>query len=157
MRSHEILKKVVEEVGAKHVAYDLRVSTSLVYKWCSDPGEQGDMDATGARNPLDRILQIADSTRSRTPVEWLCGQVGGYFVESPDSEPEELDVEYLRLTQELVGRFSRLLDVLSSSIANEGRVDAQEALDIRRQWRDLQSHGEALVRGCEQGMFDPHR
>lgn len=157
MRSYEVLKQVVEEVGAKHVAFDLRVSTSLVYKWCSPPGDPGDLDATGARNPLDRILQISESTHSRLPVEWLCGQVGGYFVESPDSEPEELDAEYLRQTQELVGRFSRLLEVMSSSIAKDSRIDADEARNIRREWRDLQSHGEALVRGCEQGLFDPDR
>ena len=157
MQSHEILREVVEEVGAKHVAFDLRVSTSLVYKWCSPPGEPGDVDATGARNPLDRVLEISRSTRSHLPVQWLCGQMGGYFVDSPDSEPEELDAEFLRHTQELVGRFSRLLDVLSSSIANEGRIDPAEAGEIRRQWRELQSHGESLVRGCEQGHFDPDR
>jgi hypothetical protein len=144
-------------VGAKQVAFDLRVSSSLVYKWCSAPGERGDMDATGARNPLDRIVQICESTRSRRPIEWLCGQLGGYFVENPDAEPEELDVEFLRHTQELVGRFSQLLNVLSASIANEGRIDDEESTEIRRQWRELQSHGEAFVRACEWGHFDPHR
>lgn len=157
MNSFEILREVVEDVGAKQVAFDLRVSSSLVYKWCSHPGERGDMDATGARNPLDRIVQICESTRSQRPVEWLCGQMGGYFVESPDAEPEELDAEFLRHTQELVGRFSQLLNVLSTSIANEGRIDEGESDEIRRQWRELQSHGEAFVRACEHGHFDPHR
>lgn len=157
MKSHEMLRAVIESVGVKQVAYDLRVSSSLVYKWCSDPGAPGNFDASGARNPLDRILQLCDSTRSRLPVEWLCGRMGGYFVSSPDVEPEELDVEYLRHTQELVGRFSRLLDTLSTSIAHEDRVDEKEATSIRDQWRELQSHGEAFVRACEMGRFDPER
>ena len=157
MKSHDVLKEVVEEVGAKHVAFDLKVSSSLVYKWCAPPAAEPGEEATGARNPLDRIVQICESTHSRRPVEWLCGRMGGYFVESPDSEPEELDAEFLRHTQELVGRFSRLLDVLSTSIANENRIDPAEANEIRRQWRDLQSHGEAFVRGCESGHFDPDR
>lgn len=71
MKSFELLREVIEEVGAKQVAFDLRVSSSLVYKWCSFPGEQGDMDASGARNPLDRVVQVCESARSRRPVEWL--------------------------------------------------------------------------------------
>ena len=157
MKSHEVLRDVIEEVGVKQVAFDLRISSSLVYKWCSPPADDDAPDASGARNPLDRVLQICDSTRSRLPAEWLCSRVGGYFVESPDSEPEELDSQFLRHTQELVARFSRLLDKLSTSIANEGRIDSREADEIRDQWRELQSHGEAFVRGCEIGHFDPHR
>ncbi len=37
MKSHEVLKQVIEEVGAKRVAADLKVSNSLVYKWCQEP------------------------------------------------------------------------------------------------------------------------
>ena len=157
MRSFELLREVVEEVGVKQVAFDLRVSSSLVYKWCSDPGDPGDFEASGARNPLDRVIQVCQSTHSRQPVEWLCSRVGGYLVEDPDVEPEEADGEFLRHTQELVGRFSRLLDVISNSISNESRIDETESGDIRRQWRELQSHGEAFVRACESGAFDPER
>ena len=156
MKSHELLREVVEEVGVKEVAFDLRVSTSLVYKWCADPGD-GDSDASGARNPLDRLLQVCGSTHSRRPVEWLCGQLGGYFVENPDIEPEEIDGEFVEHTQEIIGRFSTLLAVMSASMSKESRIDAREAVDIRRQWRELQSRAEAFVRGCEEGFFDPER
>jgi len=157
LKSYQALREAIEPAGVKTVAFDLRVSSSLVYKWCSDPGEKDDPAAAGARNPLDRVLQICESAKSRLPVEWLCGRVGGYFVESPDTEPEALDALYLRQTQELVGRFSRLLDVLSTSIAHEGRIDVDESREIRRQWQELQSHGEAFVRACESGIFDPER
>ena len=157
MKSHELLKEVIEQVGAKSVAYDLRVSSSLVYKWCAPPAESITSDASGARNPLDRLLQVCESTKSQRPVEWLCGQVGGYFVETPDSEPEEADSEYLHHTQELLSHFSKLLEVISESISHEGRIDQEEADVIRRAWRELQSNGEAFVRACEIGLFDPER
>ena len=157
MKSHEVLKAVIDDVGAKQVAYDLRVSTSLVYKWCADPGEGPDPEASGARNPLDRVLHLCESVRSQRPVEWLCERVGGYWVPSPDAEPEEADAAYLQHTQELLGRFSKLLEVMSDSIANESRIDRAEATRIRRSWSELQSHGEAFVRACEQGLFDPER
>ncbi len=50
-----------------------------------------------------------------------------------------------------------MLQVMSDSIAHEGRVDAREAAEIRRQWHRLQARGEAFVRACEDGNFDPDR
>jgi hypothetical protein len=155
LKSHEILKQVVEGVGTKRVASDLRVSTSLVYKWCSPPGDDDDM--SGARNPLDRLMQLCESTGDRRPVEWLCQNAGGYFVESSGEEPHEIDAEYLRRTQTLLRDFSSLLQVMSDSIANEGRIDDREARQIRMHWQKLQSQGEGFVRSCEKGHFDPDR
>lgn len=155
MKSHEVLKHVVESVGAKHVASDLGVSTSLVYKWCARPA--ADVTGSGARNPLDRLVSLVETTGDRRPIEWLCTQAGGYFVESAEVGENALDVEYIRHTQSMLAEFSDLLQVMSDSIENEGRIDAREAVQIRRQWHRLQARGEAFVRGCEQGHFDPDR
>ena len=158
MKSHEVLKQVIESIGTKQVASDLKVSTSLVYKWCAEPrDEEGDRDPSGARNPLDRVVQMCDSTQDRRPVEWLCTQMGGYFVESPDVDLSDVPAECIRHTQSLLGRFSELLQVISESLANEARIDEAEARQIRRQWHQLQSQGEAFVRACEDGIFDPTR
>ena len=46
---------------------------------------------------------------------------------------------------------------MSDSIAHEGRIDQREAAEIRRQWQRLQGRGEAFVRACESGHFDPKR
>ena len=56
-----------------------------------------------------------------------------------------------------MAEFSDLLQVMSDPIANEGRIDAREAGEIRRQWQRLQGRGEAFVQGCEAGYFDPDR
>ena len=48
MKSHEVLKGVVESVGAKQVAHDLGVSTSLIYKWCEGPPENA-RDGSGTQ------------------------------------------------------------------------------------------------------------
>ena len=158
MKSHEVLKQAIDAVGTKQVAGDLKVSTSLVYKWCAKPDDaDGDRDPSGARNPLDRVLQICDSTGERSSVEWLCGGVGGYFVESPDVDLSNVPSECVHHTQALLARFSQLLQVISESLANEARIDESEARQIRRQWHDLQSQGEAFVRACESGLFDPTR
>lgn len=157
MKSHEVLKKVVEGVGAKQVAYEMRVSTSLVYKWCQQPGETSDSEASGARNPLDRILQLVRSSGEPGPIIWLCEQAGGHFVEEPEVPDEEIDTAYIQHTQALLEKFSQLLQVISDSIANEGRIDDEESKEIRERWSELQRHTETFVRGCEKGIFDPSR
>ena len=157
MKSHEVLKQVIEAVGTKHVASDLKVSSSLVYKWCAEPMVDGERDPSGARNPLDRVLHLCDSTGDRRAVEWLCEQVGGYFVESPEVDLAEVPTECIRHTQSLLAEFSSLLQVISESIANEDRIDEDESKQIRNQWQQLQSQGEAFVRACESGLFDPAR
>jgi len=158
MKSHEVLKQVIEAVGTKQVASDLKVSSSLVYKWCSEPlDDDGERDPSGARNPLDRVIQMCESTGDRRSIEWLCQQVGGYFVESPEVDLSEVPSECIRHTQSLLADFSSLLQVISESIANEGRIDTRESRQIRWRWQQLQSQGEAFVRGCEGGLFDPSR
>jgi hypothetical protein len=157
MKSHEVLKKVVEGVGTKQVAYDMRVSSSLVYKWCADPGVDSKREASGTRNPLDRILHLVEATGDPQPVIWLCEQIGGHFVESTDVPDEELDAECIRHTQVLLEKFTNLLQVISGSIANESRIDEDEAREIRSSWQALQRQAETFVRGCEHGTFDPTR
>ena len=106
MKSHEVLKSVVEGVGTKQIAHDLRISTSLVYKWCAEqPSELGE-DGSGARNPLDRLVSLFESTGDREPVEWLCTQIGGYFVESLEPGTTKVDAEYIQQTHMLVAEFS---------------------------------------------------
>jgi hypothetical protein len=156
MKSHEILKEVIDEVGTKQVAYDLRVSTSLVYKWCAEPPADLGDDGSGARNPLDRILQLITSTGNPRLVEWLCLQRGGFFVENMELE-EPISEAYISHTRTLLAEFSELLQVMSDSIASEGRIDEKEAAEIRRQWHRLQGRGEGFVNACESGLFDPDR
>ena len=157
MTSQELLREVIENAGTKKVAFDLRVSSSLVYKWCAVPESASTDGARSVRNPLDRVLGISNSARSRRLIEWLCGEVGGYFVENPDSEPEEVNIEYMQETQELLEHFSKLLQSISRAVVDDGNIDTKEALQIREEWRELQSHGEAFVRACEMGFFERSR
>jgi hypothetical protein len=100
-------------------------------------------------------MSLCASTGDRRPIEWLCGEVGGFFVEATEADDETVDASYIKHTQTLLAEFSDLLQILSDSIAHESRIDAGEAAKIRRHWRRLQGQGEAFVRACERGHFDP--
>ncbi|HBP16586.1 MAG TPA: hypothetical protein DEA08_02175 [Planctomycetes bacterium] len=148
MKSHEVLKEVIQPVGAKKVAHDLRVSSSLVYKWCEE-----DEDRSGARNPLDRLVALIGTTNDRRPVEWLCAKAGGTFVPNPAVDLEGYDLEFISQTQKLLDNFSQLLRTMSSSMADDGVVDGNESERIRREWDRLKGYAEAFVQACERGMY----
>lgn len=150
MESFEVLRQAIEPLGAKRIASDLKVSQSLVYKWCSE-------DESGARNPLDRIQGIVLSTKNFGPVEWLCKQSGGYFVKDPAVDMEGFDAEYIAHTQQMLQNFSELLQVISASMADDQAVDPKEAQQIRNQWERLKGYAETFVTACEAGLFDDPR
>ncbi|MDZ8119872.1 phage regulatory CII family protein [Pontiella agarivorans] len=147
--SHEVLKKSVSDLGVKSVASDLGLSTSLIYKWCQPTGAE---DASGAENPLDRLARIYELTGDRGPVKWLCQHADGYFVENvPPAEINKIPL--LHMTRRIVREFSDLLDVLTESIENDGKIDPEESQKIRREWEELKSSAESFVSSCEKGLY----
>jgi len=149
MDSYEVLKKSVSELGVKSVASDLGLSTSLIYKWCQ-PSDTA--DASGADNPLDRLVRIHELTGDTGPIEWLCQQADGYFV--PNVAARDMDAApLLHMTRRIVREFSDLLDVLTESIENDGVIDLKEADSIRTEWENLKSSAESFVAACEKGLF----
>ena len=49
MKSYEIIRNAVDDLGVKAVAAGLKVSSALVYKWCEAPAEHDDPDGSGAK------------------------------------------------------------------------------------------------------------
>ena len=151
MESHEALKQAIAAVGAKKVAHDLKLSTSLVYKWGQPAG--GGEDPSGARNPLDRLMAIYRSTGSDLILDWLASRAGGFFVRNPTVRADTIDADFFERTQKMIEELSDLLQAMSQSMADDHRIDATEAARIRREWQVLKQYGEEFVTACEQGMF----
>ena len=74
MRSYEVMREAADRIGVKALAAELRLSPALVYKWCQESSEK-DPDSSGARNPLDRVAEIARATGDTCVVAWLCREV----------------------------------------------------------------------------------
>lgn len=150
MESHEVLKKSVSDLGVKSVASDLGLSTSLIYKWCQPTDSEV---ASGAENPLDRLAKVYELTGDTGPIEWLCRKADGYFV--PNVQREDIDaIPLLHMTRRIVREFSDLLDVLTESIENDGKIDLHESEKIRNEWEQLKSSAESFVSACEEGLYD---
>jgi len=150
MESFEVIKKAVDKIGAKSVAYDMNISASLVYKWC----EESMLKSSGVRNPLDRVADLIRCTKDPILVQWLCEKADGYFVSNNELDPQSDEVEYLCRTRKMLADFSEMLEVLTVAISDDGIVDKNEAKLIRRKWERLKAYGEGFVDACERGTYD---
>lgn len=152
MRSHEVLKSAADSIGVKALASELRLSSALVYKWCQE-WDPDDPDASGARNPLDRVADIVRVTDDKNVVNWLCNEAGGFFVVNPSPPKESVSSELLRNTQHLVREFSQLLLTVTKSIEDDNQIDLAEAQKIRKAWELLKGTAEAFTVAAEAGVF----
>ena len=153
MQSHEVLKRAAESIGVKALAARLRLSSALVYKWCQEH-DTSDRDASGARNPLDRVLEIVQATGDRGVVAWLCRRVDGFLASNPIVPKAELSTELIVDTQRLVQEFSRLLTTVTKSMENDSAIQPEEADRIRNAWEALKSTAETFSVACERGLYD---
>lgn len=152
MRSYEVLREASDGIGVKALAKTLRLSSALVYKWCQE-SSRDDPEASGARNPLDRLADVVQATGSRKVVNWLCHEAGGFFVSNPQRSDKPLRLQLLNETQKLVEEFSQLLLTVTRSIEDDGVIDGREADQIREAWESLKSSAESFTCACEQGIY----
>lgn len=150
LESNEVLKETFKEKGVKFVAQELKVSTSLVYKWTHDKESE---TSPGADNPLDRLQAIIDCTGNYKPIEWLCERNGGFFVKNPAQEAQLDSTTVLAATQRLLSEFSELLAAVSQGYQNDNAIDPTEAARIREEWEDLKASAERFVLACEEGTY----
>ncbi|HUN80650.1 MAG TPA: phage regulatory CII family protein [Phycisphaerae bacterium] len=152
MYSYEVLKEAADKVGVKALAAELHLSQALVYKWCEPPDSE-DPDASGSRNPLDRLRDIVKLTNHVPVVAWLCHQAGGFFVHNPEKASRDIDSDLLQSTQHIVQRFSEMLAEVSASVADDGAISTKEAAKIRAEWEELKTTTESFVVACERGSY----
>ena len=146
MKSHEVLRDAITgSTGVKEVAGALSVSTSLVYKWC-EPAEGP--DPAGTDNPLDRVAAICRATGRLEPLHWLCERFDGMYVTNPPAGSAPAP-DLLLVTRRILREFTDLLDVITRSTDNDGRIDRAEADRIRTEWEQLKRIAEQFVRSCE--------
>lgn len=147
MQSHEVLKAVLKETGAKQIAADLGLSLSLIYKWTEPSSAEV---GSGSSNPLDRIGQLLKSTGDRRVAQWVCEQAGGFFTPNPKSMPQ--DSSLIPFANSIVREFADMLGVITQA-TEDGQITHEEAIQIRRRWEALKSVTEGFVHACEQGNF----
>jgi hypothetical protein len=150
MKSHELIRQLLQKANAKQLAAEMGLSTSLIYKW-AEPGEDG---GSGAVNPLDRVEQLAHFTDGIRVAQWVCGCAGGFYVKSPKALPGGETHALAAASHEIIHEFADMLSTIAAA-ALDNNITAAEAKEIRERWQALQTDTEEFVRSCEQGDFLP--
>ena len=152
-RSDEVVKRAARAIGVKALAAELKLSPALVYKWCQ-PLDPNDPDSSGARNPLDRVVDIVRATGDQDVVNWICHQAGGFFAPNPQIDHKNAKTDLLVGAQQLVKEFSDMLEEVSRAVADDNAIEQSEAQRIRRHWETLKRVAETFVAGSEAGLFE---
>ena len=150
MQSHEVLKAVLKQTGAKQIAADMGLSLSIIYKWAETPDDDEVDPGSGARNPLDRIEQLLKSTRDPRIAQWVCERAGGFFIANP--ETPSTGTSLIPQTNSIVREFADMLAVIATATA-DSKITREEARQIRRRWEDLKGVTESFVHAAEKGNF----
>ena len=148
MQSHELLREVFQKHSAKHIAAELGLSLSMIYKWAEPPDPAA---GSGTTNPLDRLEALLRSSGDPRLVQWICQRAGGFFIKNPKTNhphPEYL----IPATNEIIQEFADLLSVIAKAVA-DNQITPDEAADIRGRWEELKSVTEGFVYCCEEGNF----
>ncbi|OGF48231.1 MAG: hypothetical protein A2231_04300 [Candidatus Firestonebacteria bacterium RIFOXYA2_FULL_40_8] len=143
--SWEVLRKAIDSKGIKQISSDLKLSSSLLYKWCQPPVTEEDEFSSGTINPLDRIKILYEKTDSPEIIQWVCECGGGFFIKNPKTSKRD---NILQDMQKIIREFSDVLDVTSESVKDK-RITDEEAKKIRREWEHLKGLGESMVASCE--------
>ena len=147
MQSHELLREVLQKTSAKHVAAELGLSLSMIYKWA----EPDDGTGSGTANPLDRVEALLQCTNDRRLVQWICQRAGGFFILNPKTNKPHPSY-LIPATNEIVQEFADLLAVIATAAA-DNHISQKEATTIRARWEELKSVTEGFVACCEEGNF----
>ena len=73
-------------------------------------------------------------------------------LENPRSEKSRQPL--LKGTQKILQEFSDLLNTITDDMENDGKIDPNEAIDIRSKWEKLKAISEGFVIACETGSYN---
>ena len=148
MQSHELLREVFQSHSAKHIAAELGLSLSMIYKWAEPPDQAA---GSGTANPLDRIDALQKCSGDPRIVQWVCQRAGGFFIKNPKANYPHPDF-LIPATNEIIQEFADLLAVIAKAVADD-QIVPKESADIRGRWEELKSVTEGFVHCCEEGNF----
>lgn len=151
--THRILKQAVDRAGPKRVSRALDVSLSLVYKWTQPPRTKKNPGASGARNPLDKLVTIFHLSEDIELIQFLCRIARGYYTSNPHLEGKT-GSSFVTATVSALNDFADLMHMAEKSLTDDGRIDEDEAKKLRKHWDRLKGRLEHFIVACEEGAYD---
>jgi hypothetical protein len=148
MKSHELMRELLQHANAKQLAAAMGLSASMIYKW-AEPSTAG---GSGTPNPLDRVEQLARHTDGPRVAQWVCERANGYYVKNPGVKSDQHEQSLVTATHGIVQEFADMISAIATAATDNSITDA-EASAIRTRWQQLKSETEEFVCCCEKGDF----
>jgi hypothetical protein len=151
--THRVLKQAVDRAGPKRVARALDVSLSLVYKWTQPARTKENPAASGARNPLDKLLTIFELSQDLELIHFICHVARGFY--TPNPQPKGTSrINFVTETVNSLNDFADMMQFAEKSLTDDGRIDETEAAKLRQHWNRLKGRLEHFITSCEEGRFN---
>lgn len=151
--THLVLKNAVDRAGPKRISRALDVSLSLVYKWTQPPRTKKNPNASGARNPLDKLVTIFHLSQDLEIIHFLCRVARGYYTSNPQHASAQAQ-NFVSATVSSLNDFADMIQHAEKSLTNDGEIDDNEAKKLRKMWDKLKGRLESFVVACEEGQFN---
>jgi hypothetical protein len=151
--THRVLKQSVDRAGPKRVARALDISLSLVYKWTQPPRTKHNPAASGARNPLDKLVTIFHLSQDLEMIHFLCRVAKGYYTSNPDALLHG-NRNFVTATVRALNDFANMIHHAEQSLTDDGIIDDEESLELRAMWDKLKGQLERFIVSCEEGHFN---
>jgi hypothetical protein len=151
--THKVLKSSVDRAGPKRVARALDVSLSLVYKWTQPPRTKKNPSASGARNPLDKLVTIFHLSQDLEMIQFLCRVARGYYTSNPEAVAADRS-NFVTATVGALNDFADLMHHAEKSLSDDGIIDDEESKQLRKMWDRLKGQLERFIVACEEGHFN---
>jgi hypothetical protein len=130
----------------KQLAPLMGASESLLYKWV----ETGEQHRT---NPAEHMVALTRATGDFAVVDSVCHGLDGTFVPDPLARgPVPPDLSKARCA--LMLHLGEFVAAVARAVIT-GSISPSHARVVRQCWNKLKSAGEAFVRACERGTFQP--
>ena len=85
--SHSLISSLSVQVGGLRALREKMLATEVVGQMDAPVLESWTREPKGFRSidPIEKTARLMHSTRNVLPLQWLCGQLGGFFVLGPDA------------------------------------------------------------------------
>src|SRR5690606_37917041 len=124
-----------------------------VYKWTQPPRTKKNPNASGARNPLDKLVTGFHLSQDLELIHFLCRVARGYYTTNPQLQSRE-GASFVSTTVNALNDFADLMHHAEKSLADDGEIDNDEAKKLRRMWDRLKGRLEHFIVACEEGRFN---
>ena len=142
MNSKEAMKAACQQAGVKTVAESLGLSPTAIYNQINDINKT---------DILQKFVDFTTACEDDTPIRWACEELNGIFVKNPQVKVQN-DKKVYDCVPQVLKEFSDVIREIGTAMA-DGRVSAEEAVKIRKEWEELKTLLESFVLASEFGYI----